>query len=890
MSNHKKIIIIVVYLLLSIVLFAMGAHASDRRENELSGIKLKTYQRAKERAANYYQDLAFLKGIETYKKALKLMPSDDTVRLALADGFYQIHDLDSSAFWYALVIDQEDLIQEDRHYINYGEVLIHQGRYVEAKPWFEKFEKSNPNDKRIKLRLEGLERQLTFYTDSVRFEVWNAPFNSSGYDFSPTFYKDGLMMVSSRETAQVTQFLKAKYNWDKSYFLNLFEVSGENEVTEFDKRLKTSYHEGPVAFYDNDTKVIFTRNSYEKGELRVSQSKLSIKSSKITESKTGEVKLKLFYSERLDNGKWTTPVELWFNDANVSYGHPTVSNDGQRLYFVSDREGGYGGTDIYVSTWTDGAWAIPNNLGPQVNTEGSEMFPFIDENDQLFYASDGHMGLGGLDLFEMDLTAESAKPQNLGYPINTASDDFGIAVKYRGNEQYGYFSSNRPGGQGLDDIYGFQYSQHRSIPGQVVDLLTGLPVDHASVKVVNAQGDTVEQALTVIDGNFNFEYDMDHRFTVLAGKADYSKDMSRFSPQQWPEGDTLVLRIMKDRLVVRGTITDELKGDSLAAAKVIVKNENTGEKFGIVTEEDGAYSFLGHPNTTYSFMFKKYRYFTETGQLEIGDKHNGEIVYDRDLEKIVIGKPIGLNDIHFDLAKWDIRPDAADELDRFTDTMLENPSIIVELSTHTDSRGGDQYNFNLSDKRAKSSADYVAAHGVDHARILGQGYGESHLVNNCSNGVRCPETEHQKNRRAEFMITGFLPDELTDEEKKLLWIDADYVAEHLSDGDRKDFVLVETQSSGPTLLSGQVTDNMGNVLKDAVVTMVVKGAHRATQVYTDENGSFELKVNSHAIYQIVVQQDDYLEEGILVKIDDKSVTDLSIQLVGRGEGEADKEG
>ncbi|MEP3389251.1 MAG: carboxypeptidase regulatory-like domain-containing protein [Reichenbachiella sp.] len=890
MSMYKKIIFIIVYLFLSVLLFVATASAQDDAASKPSKFKLNNYRRTKERAAKYFDDLAYRKGIEVYKKAFEQLPTDDTLKVKIADGYYQIQEMDSAQRWYSEVIDRPELIVEDRHYINYAEALIYQGKYVEAKTWFEKFEANNPEDKRIKLRLDGLERQLTFYRDSIRFEVWNAPFNSEGYDFSPTFYQDGLIMVSSRRTANMTQFLKAKYDWDDTYFLNLFSVDSNNEVNEFNRRLKTSYHEGPVAFYENDTKVIFTRNSYEKGEVRVSNKKLSVQSSKVNESKSGEVNLKLFYSEIEENGKWSTPVELWFNDANISSGHPTVSRDGQRLYFASNREGGLGETDLYMCHWRNGVWGEPENLGNKINTEGSEMFPFISEDDILYFASNGHMGLGGLDLFEVDLKNEHAKPQNLGYPMNTASDDFGICIQSKGSDQYGYISSNRPGGKGLDDIYAFQYSQHRSIPGQVVDLLTGLPVDNASVQVVNAAGDTVEQALTFSNGTFNFEYDMDHRFTVLAGKSDYSKDMSRFSPQQWPEGDTLVLRIMKDRLVVRGTITDEVRGDSLAQARVIVTNETTGEKFGIVTEADGAYSFLGHPNSTYSFMFKKYRYFSETDRLEIGDQHNGEIIFDRDLEKIIIGKPIGLNDIHFDLAKWDIRPDAAVELDKFTETLMENPSIIVELSTHTDSRGGDQYNFDLSDKRAKSSADYVAAHGVDHARILGQGYGESHLVNNCSNGIRCPESEHQKNRRAEFMITGFLPDALTEEEKKLLWIDADYISEHMSDEDRKEFVLVEQNSTGPTLLSGQVKDAMGNALKDAVVTMVVKGAHRATQVYTDEQGNFELRVNSHAIYKLIVQQDEFMDEGILVEIEDESIMDLSIQLVGRGDEEGDKEG
>lgn len=785
MSNQKKIIIIVVYLFLSVVLFVCTAEAKCLvAKDSVGSVKLKKYQRTKARAAKYYEDLAYSRGIDVYKKAVRQMPNDDTLKIKIAKGYYHIQELDSAVYWYEGVIQNDGLIDNDIHYINFGEALIHQGRYVEARDWFKKFEAKHPNDNRIKARLQGLDGMVRFYRDSILFEVENAPFNSEGYDFSPTFYKDGLILVSSRETANMTQFLKAKYDWDKTYFLNLFSVDSNNEVSKFDKRLKTSYHEGPVAFYENDTKVIFTRNSYEKGEIRVNKKKLNVQGSKVTEGKTGEVNLHLFYSELEDNGKWSTPVELWFNDPNFSCGHPTVSRDGQRLYFASNRPGGLGATDLYVSYRSDGAWGEPENLGSSINSEGSEMFPYVDENDNLYFASDGHMGLGGLDIFEIDLKTEKATPKNMGYPMNSASDDFGLAVRSSGIEQTGYFSSNRPGGKGLDDIYSFSFTQNRSLPGRVLDLVTGLPIGGANVCVVANNKDTLGYITTMADGSFMYPYEWEKDYKVTASKPDYSTDSLLFSPQTIEGSAPLELRIAKNLLVVKGTVLRDQNNQPLEEVKVIVTDENSGSQFGMITGKDGTYSFVAKPNTTYSFLMKKYRYLSFSNNLSTGNQTKGEIINDGTLAEIVIGKPIELDEIHFDLAKWNIRPDAAIELDKFTKKLYENPAIIVELNTHTDSRGGDLYNLNLSDKRAKSCADYVTNHGISKERLVGRGYGETRLLNECSNGVKCSEQQHQQNRRAEFRVTGFLPEVITEKEKSLLWISPDYISANMSAKDR----------------------------------------------------------------------------------------------------------
>ncbi|MEO9966456.1 MAG: carboxypeptidase regulatory-like domain-containing protein [Reichenbachiella sp.] len=877
MKNRNNVIVgsIVLIAWMNMVLpTLLSAHTGD----SLSVTKLKKYERTKLRAANYYDDYAYAKGILVYKKVLNILPSDDTVKLDIAKGYFLVNDLDSATIWYDRVFANNIQGISSEHYLNYAEVLTSKGRYIEAREWYLKFEELHPNDRRVKDRLIGLDQIFEFYKDSVRFEIWHAAFNSTTYDFSPSYFEDQVLFVSARETTKGIQFLKPKYKWDKTYFLNLFKVDSANHAHIFNRKIKSSYHEGPVAFYNGDTRVIFTRNNYTKGELRFNKKKLHVQGAKAEESKEGINKLKLFFSEKEENGSWTTPDELWFNSNEYSTGHPTVSKDGKRLYFASDREGGLGKTDIYRSIWYEDVWGEPENLGNIINSEGNEMFPFVDENEILYYASDGHKGLGGLDIFKVDLKKIGDQPVNMGYPINSSTDDFGVIIKDEGVKQTGYFASNRIGGLGLDDIYGFSFEKRRAIPGKVVDLLTGVPLDSVNIAALNQNGDTTSQVLTMQNGLFNFPYDWESSYTATAIKSAYTKDKLTFTPSDIPAGDTIILRITKELLIIRGTITDEIKGDTLDAARIIVKNETTGDQFGMKTREDGAYSFIGQPNTSYSYTVKKHRFFTKNSQLNTKSQHTGEIIHDIQLEEIVIGKPIELDDIHFDLAKWNIRPDAAEELDKFTGLLDENPSIIVELSTHTDCRGSDPYNLNLSDKRAKSSAEYVIQHGISKQRLAGKGYGETKLLNKCDDGVKCSEDEHQINRRAEFMVTGFLPAVESEEEKALLWISPDYISANMSQNAKEKVVFVDHGESGTVTLSGTVTDESGNAMGNTLISVMEKGKRNATQVKTDQQGNFEFKAQPNKTYRIVAQKQGYLEEGLEVKVQSSAVSDLNLEL------------
>ena len=295
-----------------------------------------------------------------------------------------------------------------------------------------KVEQFNDND----LALDKIRNQ------QPQFVVTPLSFNSKFADFAPMFYQDKIVFASSRDTSKLQSRV---YEWNKQPYLNLYEADTVQlgtdlvDVRPFSKNINTKYHEAVTTFDPTGAVMYFTRNNYtDKNLERDSQ---------------GINRLKMYRSE-LEEEIWTMPKEVAFNSLDYSVGQPALSPDGKRLYFVSDIPGGEGGTDIYfVNLLEDGSYSEPINLGSKVNTKGREMFPFVT-NEKLYFASDGHLGLGGLDIFEVQIADSLGTAVNLGPVINTGSDDFAFIINENTNR--GYFSSNRDGGSGDDDIYSFQ--------------------------------------------------------------------------------------------------------------------------------------------------------------------------------------------------------------------------------------------------------------------------------------------------------------------------------------------------------------------------------------------------------------------------------------------------
>ena len=357
------------------------------------------------------------------------------------------------------------------------------------------------------------------------------------------------------------------------------------------------------------------------------------------------------------------------NDEVYSTGHPALSPDNKKLFFVSDRLNGFGQTDIYeVDILENNKYSNPKNLGKNINTEGREMFPFVSKDSTFYFSSDGHLNLGLLDVFKSNIIKDSiSEPQNLGAPYNSGYDDFAYFIDPSIYNKRSYLSSNRPGGKGNDDIYTV-YSKicSQKIKGTTRDKKTNKILSNSTVKLIDETGKIIEEIFSNEEGEYEFDLKCNKTYTVIGSIIAYSDD------------------------------------------KVVI---NTDDKNGIITEQD---------------LF---------------------------LESLIRGNQIVIKPIFFDYAKWNIRTDAGYELENIVDVLRINPTMVIKIEAHTDSRGRDNFNMRLSDKRAKSTRDYILSRGIDPMRIESAiGFGESQLLNKCSNGVKCTPEEHQINRRSYFYI------------------------------------------------------------------------------------------------------------------------------------------
>lgn len=502
-------------------------------------------------------------------------------------------------------------------------------------------------------------------SDPGKYSIKNVDINTKLSDFGTAFFgKDKVVFAAPKDNAVLT---KLKWGGNDQPFLDLYigDINENGEIVN-KKRIpgdvNTKYHEGVVSFTKDKKTVYYSANDYQKRKFR-------------TDS-TGTNNIQLFKASVTSKGEWVNIKKLPFNDLSFSTGHPTLNHDDTKLYFISDRPESIGKTDIYVVDINEnGTYSEPRNLGPKINTAEREMFPFISDDNILYFSSNGHSGMGELDVFAskvFDTTV--AGPISLGEPVNSKKDDFAYIIDDTKNK--GYFSSNRKEGKGDDDIY----------------MLTASPP---------------------------IRFDCDQ---VISG-------------------------------VVRDKETQELLPGSL-----VVLNDKDGNKINEATvSEDASFSFELPCDTDFTLVGAQPGYLREelpaktANDLNVGPM---ELFLDLAPELKVVDQKImiNINTIYFDFDKWNIRPEAAKELDKVVAVMKEHPSMVIEAGSHTDSRAVEAYNQVLSEKRAIATVDYIVSKGIARSRITAKGYGEMQLVNNCSSFVKCTREEHQLNRRTEFVI------------------------------------------------------------------------------------------------------------------------------------------
>ncbi|WP_299891018.1 OmpA family protein [uncultured Lacinutrix sp.] len=637
----------------------------------VSSSQLWAQENTVEKGNKEFEEFAYIDAREAYLKVAEDGYQSEDLLKRLADSYYYTADYTQAAKWYGVLYDRGN--KEADYLYKYALSLKSDKSYVASDQIMEEFIDIKGQDYRAKLffnernYLEEIEEQ------SGRFELSNIGFNSTLSDFAPAFYQGRLVFASNRSKRSARKMI---HNWNEQPFLDIYGVPVGDDtrgkgVEVFDKTINSKYHESTAVFTKDGLTMYFTRNNYTKEDYK--------------EDSEGTNRLKLYRAKRTEDfGDWEVE-ELPFNNDEYSVAHPTLSKDEKTLYFASDMPGGKGLSDLYKIPVQGDGFGTVESLGDGINTEGRETFPFVSEDDKIYFASDGHIGLGGLDVFVAEITGSNKFGEvfNLGRPINSPQDDFTFIIKKNG---LGYFASNRSGGVGDDDIYSFKSIRPlitsrvcvQKMEGVVRDERSDDPIADAKVFLLNSDGKVIDEKVSNYDGSFIFKgLTCSTQYAVRSQKRSYSTAEKPFAT-----GNT------------RGTVERTL----------FMK---TGNDLGKTLAEPGS-----------------------------------------DLVTI-----LGLNIIYFDLDKDYIRADAANELRKVIAVMKLYPEMKIDVRSHTDSRSPDDYNMDLSNRRAKSTIDFIVRNGgIDSSRLQGRGYGETKLVNRCSNGVKCSEVEHELNRRSEFII------------------------------------------------------------------------------------------------------------------------------------------
>ena len=701
------------------------------------------YRSQIEQGDESYEYYALAAAIEHYQMAWETDSTHYEAKLKLARCYHLLNNSEQAVHWYEQITDNKGVFfQADKLY--YAQALESEKQYELAEKWYKAYSNEVNNQELAKNKELSDAERSAFYQDSAYYKVVSLEANSLQSDFSPAYVDQGIVFVSAREG---TSLLKPAYGWNEQAYLDLYyapvnEVGQLGKVQLLNKEVNSRYHEGPTSFYDNGKRMIFTRNNYFK--------------KKKGKSSQGVVFLQLFTATRTDSSMtdWKNIEPFAYNSEEYSVCHPSVTPDGKRLYFVSDMPGGHGGTDVYTSEWQDGAWSEPVNAGDAINTDGNELFPFIHSNDDLYFASDGHAGLGGLDIYKINWKERmSATPNNMGYPINTRHDDFGLILDE--TEERGFFSSTRGNKGSNDDLYRLYINMPKTVvvSGTVIDRHTKEKLSQAWVKLEDKRRNITKEVQTKVDGSYTLELPWEATYQLTASRNGFEEyQQSLTLEKESPKPGTLPLtRILR----VYGTLKDMESDSPLEGIKLTLKDLETQEEQEQTTGNDGTYTFELQPYKEYEIAIRKRKFFNQIIAFDTKDPDKRSIEIAPKVEEIVIGKGIKLDDIYYASGKWDIQPKAARELDKLVKMLIDNPTVEIELSSHTDARGSATSNITLSDRRAKSATDYIVSQGIAANRIVGKGYGEEKLINHCADGVNCSAEEHQQNRRTEFAVTKY---------------------------------------------------------------------------------------------------------------------------------------
>ncbi len=629
---------------------------------------------AKQKADKLFrEDAAYNEAAALYKEALNGASGAKAAELngQIAECYRMSNRPGMALPFYKAAVDAGNKTDSVRY--NYALSAKQAGELETAKALFADYAKSGRRQKwmdRAKMEVNNIDKVATLQGKGAEYEVQNVDaINTPSSEYAPLLVSNGEEMAFTATRASKI-YKQNGLPFSDVYHVKLSDLNGGAAINPaaYEKFNTDDRHEASVTFSKDGKMAIFARSN--------------------DGSRKGAVNTDLYISKMDKEGNWSSPDLLSISSATAWDASPALSPDGKSLYFASDREGGKGGVDLYRAQLdANGKWGKVTNLGSDINTAGDELFPCITEDGKLYFSSDGQAGFGGLDLFVATREKDKGTSvENLGQPMNSRADDFGITFK---NNYEGYYTSNRDGGKGDDDIY---YFKNTLLEPKIV------------------------------------------------------------------------------RLTVAGTVNSRNKGAVEGALENAHVRLMDGDKMVGETNTDanGKFTFPLAEDKTYTVLIDKEGYFTKRDQLttvgkvparaQLKKENDIAIPYENALDKIKLEERIVVDNIYYDYNRANIRPDAAAELDKMVTMLNDNPNITIELSSHTDARGDDKFNQNLSQMRADSAVIYVISKGINPRRITAKGYGEARPIV----ATATTEEEHQRNRRTEFQVTkveGGLPAE-----------------------------------------------------------------------------------------------------------------------------------
>ncbi|WP_134139361.1 OmpA family protein [Flavobacterium sp. S87F.05.LMB.W.Kidney.N] len=630
-----------------------------------------------------YSEYAYADAIKVYENLVTTETNNEGLIQRLANSYYFNGELKSALKWYEqLFMINPD--QESEYLYRYAQSLKSAGNYRKSDEILQKFNEKAVLEKRADLIRNDKNYLEEIKENSGRFEIGDAGVNSHFSDYGSTAYNNKIIFTSARDTGGV---VKTNFQWTNRSFSRLYSAVlmpdgsvGRPEL--LIKRKKDKFNESSPIFTKDGRTMYFTRNNFTDGKRRSNDKNVTL--------------LKLYKAEWIDE-EWKNIKELPFNSDQYSTAHPALSVDEKILYFASDMPGTLGQSDIYkVTINEDGTFGTPENLGPSINTEGRETFPFISGDNELYFASDGRPGLGGLDIFAVRIKANGTFDEvlNVGEPVNSKQDDFAFSIDSK--IRNGFFSSNRDSGQGLDDIYRFTETRRliceQNLTGTVTDAESNELLANTSLTLFNDKFDPVGTIVTDEKGNYIFPtVKCGRKYTIRTAKTDYNAKEVAVNIQKDAE---TTLMIALNKVFV-----------PLAAKKIEIK------------------------------------------KVAISPVKLGSIKVGADLAKL-LNLPMNF----FDLGKATIKKTSEPQLMKVVNLLNEYPNMKLDIRSHTDSRSSSESNQILSEKRAQSTKNWLVQKGISEERLSAKGYGETQLVNKCADGVKCTEKQHMQNRRSEFII------------------------------------------------------------------------------------------------------------------------------------------